>query len=234
MPREAPRRTQRDTRAPPDPSYPRPARSATPALATSVIPAPRHLRHTRARHLRHTRACRGYLAVSSTQAPPPLPPLRAPPDGPRRSGGGGRARLRAERSVIPAPRQIRHTGGRDPSYPRLPRVSRRVLHPSPAPRFPHSERRRTARAGVMEEAARGSAQNAAGYPRPATSVIPALARSVIPALARSVIPALPPPSYPRLPPPSYPRLPRVSRRVQHPSPAPASPTPSAAGRPAPE
>ena len=194
----------------PLPPYPRKSSSTTPAPPTSVIPAlalpsyprlprvsrrvlrrtPRGLpasltpsRHTRANlapprprrplpsyprsPFRHTRACRGYLAEFCAE----------PRAASQRLASAPHARARPT-SVIPT--------RPPPSYPRLPRVSRRVLRRAlrglPASLTPS---RHHTRANLASPRPRAPPQS---YPRP-TAVIPAPPTSVIPALAAGISPS---------------------------------------------
>ena len=155
-----------------------------------------HLRHSR-RQLRHTRACHGHLAVNTTKP--------------------AHSHQLHHRRALPPPSFLPPF----PSYPCLPRVSRRHLHQALAhsPQLHH--RRALPPPSFLP-------------PFPSYPCLPRVSRRHLhQALAHSPQlhhrRALPPPSFPP-PTPSYPCLPRVSRRQHHqalahsPNPTIAAPT----------
>ena len=151
-------RPHRHTRAKPDPPYPRKNRSVIPVLATgislssapkpraasrppaqesgpaptttpapTVVPARNQIRHTRAKpdpsYPCKIRSVIPALAagISPSSAPKPRAASSHPP-----------AQESAPAPTVTSAPHRRTRAKPDPSYPCLPRVSRRVLHPSPA------------------------------------------------------------------------------------------------------
>ena len=102
----------------PPPSNPRKISPCAPAQKVPAPPAQQKLRHTRAKRSVIPALAAG---ISPRRAPSPVPTSHTSL---RRPHAKSPHHPRAKSSVIPA--------RRDPSYPRLPRVSRRTEHQAPS------------------------------------------------------------------------------------------------------